>query len=214
LRACLDLDSVGDASCETGLRLDAGVFDKSSLELALDDKVGRRQSLVDITARHPSAREHIAGAIQVWMDLDGAGSESLVNCRQRRQNFPRYRKAAQVDCFDDLRFPDDDRHGFTAKPGLVSGKHGLVGEGGNHAIAIHSRDIVRGEDRGNPRMRFDKRVQVSELKASPVVGVTDRTDGQGVCRSFICTEHLGTVDLSLTIESDEPLSNRLASLRA
>ena len=166
---------------------------------------GRVQSLVDIASHNASPHQNVSWT--VLMNQPCPARKGRVDIREWRQLFPTHRKVRSFQCLYRRRLADHRGNRFSAIPGLLLRKHRLIRERDNHSVAILSRHILRSEDGFNPRMIADERSQVAEVKSRPGMGTANRSQRQCLRWSFIRAKLLGAVNLSLSIQPDQPASN-------
>src|SRR6202162_5505312 len=144
------------------------------------------------------------------MDQPCPRRQSGVDVAERRQFFPAPRTVSNSQRLYCCRLTNHGGYRFSAMPSLTLSKHRLICELANYSVAIPSRHILRSEDGFNPRMISNKRRQIAEVKARPVIRTANCPHCHGVSWSFIRAKNFAAVDLLLSIQPDQSSSHRLA----
>ena len=138
------------------------------------------------------------------------GCERGRNRGQRRQFFPGDRKTCEVQSFDGFGLAHHRGDGFASKPGFNFGKDRLVGKTRNHTVTILSRDIFRGQNAVDSRMRGHESFKIAEMETCPRVGAADGANYQRSGGNLVGSKNLRAIHLTLTVEPDQPRAHRIA----
>ncbi len=211
LGARLNFNTIPNAPRKPRLRLNISMLDESGLVLVLHHDIGFGQSAFNVAPHHASPGEHVAFA--VWMNQLCIGSERSFHGAERIQWFPADGKVCEVEILDGHWIAGHHRNCLTAKPSFIPREHRLIRESGNHAIAILSRHIFRGENCNNTGMRFDEGFEVAKREARTMIRAADDTHCERSVRNFVGAVHICAVDLPLSVQTNQPGADRTAGLR-
>ena len=206
LRAGLNFDAVADAACEARLGLDVGVLDEARLESAFDDDIGGRERRHRVAARDAPAGQDVARAAPV--NTFGALLKRLVDRRQGGTRAPRHRKVREIEVTHRLAVANHKRHRLAAKARESLREHGLIGEKGDHSVAVRARHIRGREDGDDPGMSAFERPNVAENKCGVRVRRAHHARGQGLCRPFVGAEDFCAGELADAIEAGNATPDR------
>ena len=125
---------------------------------------------------------------------------------------PAYGEVCGIEVFDRFRLADNCGYRFPAIAGLVVRvrKHGLVGEAGNHAVAIVAGNVFGGKNRFHSGMRRDEGWQIAEAKPGPIKRAADDAQREGIYWDFIGAVNLRAFDLVLSIQANQALTDGCA----
>src|SRR5205807_4319165 len=82
----------------------------------------------------------------------------------------------------------------------------------DHAVTILSRHILRREHCMHSGIRADELFEIAEFKLGAMIRRANHPQHQCSNRYLIVTEDFGSINLSLTINPDKPLSHCCSSL--
>ena len=133
------------------------------------------EGVVDVASHDASSGEHVVRAMV--MNLVGARGESIIDVFDRRQLTPAHRKAARIEIFNRACLADDHRYCFSAKASFALREDGLIGELRNHAVAVLTGNIFRGEYGGDSRVACDKFLQIAQLEFCAMIRTTNGANG-------------------------------------
>jgi hypothetical protein len=92
-------------------------------------------------------------------------------------------------------------------------EHWLVGKAGDYTIAIDAGNVLRGEDRGDPRMRGHEAIQIAKLESRAMIRTAHDTYSQSGLGTFIRSKDFCAVNFLLAVEADQPRPHRRTGLR-
>src|SRR5215831_16364775 len=95
---------------------------------------------------------------------------------------------------------------------FVMRKYRLIGAARNDSVTVDTGYILGGQHQDDTRMLRCKLIQISEVKASPMMWRSNDTHAESIFRNFIRAEDLAAFHLTLSIETNQARTNCDTSL--
>ena len=187
------------------------MLNESGFVLAFDCGVRILQSLLDISADDSPLHQDVC--FPAGMDALCIGGERPVDGLDCGQIFPSDREVAKIKCLHSIGLPDNRGHALTSIACLVMREHWLVGKAGDYTIAIDAGNVLRGEDRGDPRVRGHEAIQIAKTESRAMIRTSHNTYSQRGLGTFIRSKDFCAVNFLLAVEADQPRPHGRTGLR-
>ena len=188
------------------LGLDVGVLDMDGLERAGGDHRRSGQGRRRIAPDDPARRQEIAGHIVV--EPHRAGIRRGVHLGEHRQRLPHDGDLVVGDAQDGLGIADQRDDGLAPVPDVPVGEHLLILARRVDAVAVHARDVCRGEDTDESGVRGVEASEVAEDEPGMGMRRADDPERQGARGRLVGAEPRGAGDLVDAVHSGDPGADR------